>query len=146
MPLAISEPSTTAPCPFSIKQFEIRTRRVATGSLFASEILPDLIEMQSSPVEKCTPTIATSWHESGLIPSVFGESNGASTFNFANVTFCERNGCSVHDGELRTATPSTAIPFDRTKNTVRGRHPPNGALGLLHHVSSDAFPSITPSP
>src|SRR5262249_851465 len=55
-------------------------------------------------------------------------------------------GCTVHDGELRTVTPSTAIFFDRTKNTVRGRQPRNGDFGRLHHVSGEALPSITPSP
>src|SRR6185295_19781894 len=135
MPLDISEPSTTAPWPFSIRQFEIRTRRVGAGSTLASEILPDLIEMQSSPVEKWTPTMRTSSHESGLMPSVLGESKGASILMLAMVMPFERKGCSVHDGEFLTVTPSIATFLARAKKTVRGRQPLNGDFGRLHQVA-----------
>src|ERR1043166_8797088 len=97
-----------APCPSRISELEMRTCRVGTGPSLATEILPDLIAMQSSPVEMWAPAIRTSWHDSGLIPSVLGDVIGASTFTRAMLSCLQRKGCKVQEGELHSVTPSIA--------------------------------------
>src|SRR5215469_14827557 len=75
-----------------------------------SAFLPDLMAMQSSPVEKLQSLISTSVHDSGSQPSVFGADSRLALAPVIvilwTVTLLQSTGWTCHMGEFFNVTPS----------------------------------------
>lgn len=89
----ISLPNTTPPCPWTIVQFVIVIFSQAILSYVSS--VPALIAIQSSPTSIWQLLIRTFLHDSGSIPSVFGESAGFKIVKLSNVALLQRIGLIV---------------------------------------------------
>ncbi|MNN41332.1 hypothetical protein D3C81_1554470 [compost metagenome] len=98
----ISLPSTTAPCPWTIVQPMIEI--FSQGIRSAVSSVPALIAMQSSPTSILQLLIRTPEQDSGLIPSVFGESAGFRIEILSMVTLLHRIGLTVQLGEFSSVT------------------------------------------
>src|SRR5215510_7092248 len=82
-----------------------------------SAFLPDLMAMQSSPVEKAQSLIRTSVHDSGSQPSVFGADSRFSPAPviviFRTITLAHSTGWTCHMGEFFRITPSINMFLQR---------------------------------
>jgi hypothetical protein len=74
-PPDISLPITTPPWPASMVQLAITMFSHGAGSAFDASV-PALMAMQSSPTSMWQSVMRTLRHDSGSMPSVFGESAG----------------------------------------------------------------------
>src|SRR5574340_1036135 len=83
--------------------------------------MPDLSVMQSSPTSMWQFEMWTWRHESGLMPSVLGESAGLTIVTLSMVTFSQRTGLIVHAGDWVSVMPSTRTFRQLSKETRRGR-------------------------
>ena len=89
-PPLISLPMTTPPCPCTIVQPVIVMFSHGTRSGEAS--VPALMVMQSSPTSMWQSLIRTFRHDSGLMPSVLGESGGLVIRTPDTLTSWQSNG------------------------------------------------------
>src|SRR5207247_4044885 len=102
-------------------QFEIAMFSHGPRLSGSSVSMPDFSVMQSSPTSMWQSEIRTSRHESGLMPSVFGESGGLKIVTFLTATFSQRTGLMVQAGEFVAVMPSMRT-FDASGNEMsRGR-------------------------
>ena len=112
-PPDISLPITTPPCPASMVKLVIVIFSQGLFTRRPSSSLPHLIAMQSSPTSMWQFEIRTFRHESGLIPSVFGESFGLIMVRSCTVTFSQYTGFTVQAGEFLSVTPSMSTFLQR---------------------------------
>ena len=96
-------------------QFEIAMFSHGPRLSGSSVSMPDFSVMQSSPTSMWQSEIRTSRHESGLMPSVFGESGGLKIVTLVTVTFSQRTGLMVQAGEFVAVMPSTRT-FEESEN------------------------------
>src|SRR5207247_4824476 len=101
-------------------QFEIAMFSHGPRLSGSSVSMPDFSVMQSSPTSMWQSEMRTSRHESGLIPSVFGESAGLVMVTRVTVTFWQRTGLSVHAGEFVAVMPSPGTFVDSATEMRRG--------------------------
>src|SRR2546425_8166199 len=99
-------------------QFEIAMFSHGPRLSGSSVSMPDFRVMQSSPTSMWQSEMRTSRHESGLIPSVFGESAGLGMVTRGTVTLLQRPGLIVHAGEVGAVVPSTST-FPGSANEVK---------------------------
>src|SRR5690349_14635406 len=78
---------------------------------------PDLSVIQSSPTSTWQLEICTFRQESGLMPSVLGESGGLRIMTLLTVTHSQRTGLMVQLGELTRLMPSMRIFRQSAKET-----------------------------
>src|SRR3989449_8269124 len=103
-------------------QFEIAMFSHGPRLSGSSVSMPDFSVMQSSPTSMWQSEIRTSRHESGLMPSVFGESAGLKIVTFVAVTFSQRTGLMVQAGEFVAVMPSTRTFEDRKSTRLNSSH------------------------
>src|SRR5207253_794995 len=108
--------------------------------------LPLLIVMQSSPTSIWQFEIRTFRHDSGLIPSVFGDSGGFWIVTLSIITLSHASGLIVQYGDRLNVSPSTSTFLQFTRRSVRGRitSRPLDERCISHHISPRA--SIVPRP
>src|SRR5512145_2186390 len=82
---------------------------------------PDLMAIQSSPALIEQSEICTLLHESGLIPSVLGESAGLAIVTLWMVRLLQRTGLIVQLGELIAVMPSISTLVQSESAIRRGR-------------------------
>src|SRR5262245_50397736 len=84
-------------------------------------------------------------HESGLMPSVFGESGGLTTVTAWIVTLSHASGLIVHMGEFFSVIPLICTLRQSTTRTRIGRRATPGSLRCDSHQICPR-PSIVPRP
>src|SRR5215471_18028551 len=109
-PPDISLPTVTPPWPSCMWQSWITMFCDGRLTRRPSAFLPDLIAMQSSPVEKLQSLISTSVHDSGSQPSVFGADSRLALapviVMLRTMTLAQSTGWTCHMGEFFSVTPS----------------------------------------
>ena len=145
-PPLISLPTVTPPCPSSMWQYAISMSSQGVLYSFPMYILPDLMAMQSSPVEKRMPSALTFLQLSGSKPSVLGLFQGAVTLTLMKARSLLKHGCRFQEGELMKCTPCTVTFSQSLRYSSLGRAGLSPVLGLSHQPASPPRPLTVPSP
>src|SRR5438876_9559711 len=101
-------------------QFEIAMFSHGPRLSGSSVSMPDFSVMQSSPTSMWQSEMRTSRHESGLMPSVFGESGGLKIVTVLTARFSQRPGLVVQAGQFVGVMPSTRMCEEPQNETSRG--------------------------
>ena len=104
-PPDIPLPITAAPCLPVMRQLHITTFSQGLPTLQPSSFIPELMAIQSSPVQKSQSSIQTFWQESGFNPSVLCPE--VLTVTPFILTSSQYTGCMVHCGPSSMVIPST---------------------------------------
>lgn len=141
----ISLPITTPPWPCSIVQFAMITFSHGAGSADDASV-PALMAMQSSPTSIWQSVMRTFRHDSGSMPSVFGESAGFFMRTPETRTSLHRKGWTVQAGEFSSTTSRIVTRVECRKLMRVGRAASRDSPRRTLSHQKEPPPSIVPRP